>query len=70
VLGRKSLPTCHRHGVGFGQLGVQRLFDPLVELQQRIGVRGIFTELCAFVAFAQVGKGGGGVRHAGDCASF
>ena len=47
-----------RHGVGFGQLCADGFAQPLVELLQRVGVRGVFVQLGALVAFAQVGEVG------------
>ena len=47
--------SSQRHRVGLGQLGVQRLLQPVPELRHRIGRRRGFVELVALVTHAQVG---------------
>ena len=47
-----------RHGIGFGQFGANGLLQPLLKLQERVGLRGVFVEFSTFIAFAQVGNGG------------
>ncbi len=48
---------CHGHGVGLWYLGTDSLLQPLIELLQGIGVGSGFAQLCAFIAFAQIGNG-------------
>ena len=51
------------HRVGLGQLARDGFMQPPLELLQRIGMGGVFVELGALVAFAQVGDGSEGVGH-------
>jgi molybdenum cofactor cytidylyltransferase len=59
VLGRRSLPTVASViAFGSGTLRGDGLAEPLVELLQGIGMRGVLAQFGALVAFAQFGDSG------------